>query len=1234
MLANPNFHFPGRQNIIASSPSAPPSPTPLSTTTDVKSKRRSSTHSRQLSFSNASSQSSPTSPARPTSRPVSGHHRRQSSVSSRRESRELMGLPSPTETSEESFSGDSRQHALWALEGKKSVPGLTIGFTKVEIPDWKTPDGEKEEFSWPSSTFSSTNGAFTLQFFVGCMTAPAHSATVALFRRPNPASRTLRHQTGSSAKRALTPGSATPLAYTPSSSLANKRDSFGKSLLSASSSLKEQLHTLMEEDEDAEDEEEPRTSPAYASELDQAPALDSMTAFVEEPEAITEVSNEPDVISNERVSEEVVISTPVISGAPFDMDATPLASSSSSRLSSSSSLTETPASPSASPRPRPPTLQLRPLSLVSSLPITTQISTAANNAIPHSVRYKSLTLATNLPATQTTPSRNTNDPPRRHSLLMNGSQLAPSLSRINKQRRRGSLGYRRSGEDHNPNVAPSSTGSSLRRQSLPMTPGLTPNSTVSGRSTSPSTPSDSISSSRASSEFFQSQAVTSLLSRIASLEEALALSTAATSPSSDSRLSFPILERLASLEEEEECVVKKPHMSQVGRPSTDELIDVIADLKTERDELNNDIVGWRTRCADLTHSSEALQRRLADERRELLLLHQRLSSVTTDLNDSRSAKLKLEDELVLERASGAAAIRERQRLEEEVNDERMERIGLEMKTEKERLAWQKERNGWETERRGWFEERLQFEASLRRCEETIASLRAELDDTTRELKRLQGVSSDPMTTSKLKQPWTGGKFAFPAAPSPPRSESPEQPRPRTSTGFGGLNAGFKFGGGPSAPSSGNSTPRPLSTSPPADCPVPAKPLGRVAEEEDENARHSYDDEGDADATYPCSDDELSEVNSARSSAVNLNSPLPSPTSAVPVPAVHQHRRSVSRVTNWRFPSPRTVEQRRHAAANTGLKEKKDRFFACLEDDEEDQHCAAAPRLIGKPMKAKEHKKLPSGCPAFWLDCDDEDQVLKREAPLPSPATTEEEDDTETDSIQSKSPVSTTLSFPLIPRTIVTPASAPNSRSSSPIDAPVAAAVIPPTNAPTSTPSSRPVAPRSTSPSAPSAPRVAAPVFIPATHPSMTPLPVATFSPAPLTTVPPAPKPSMTIPPSINVANNAVSSAPISPGQASTKVNATGSGYFARLPTLSSMISWGSPRVKAPESEDGFTTQPATSSSTAAPSAPSPPPKIFKAKHVDPEVMRERLRLQLEREGRLSPTKPRLASGKVVMNHGR
>lgn len=70
------------------------------------------------------------------------HHRRRSSVSTRRESAELMGvsLPDlPTVHSEDNINlGDRdsiRRRALLALEGKPD-----LAFSKVEIPDITSPD--------------------------------------------------------------------------------------------------------------------------------------------------------------------------------------------------------------------------------------------------------------------------------------------------------------------------------------------------------------------------------------------------------------------------------------------------------------------------------------------------------------------------------------------------------------------------------------------------------------------------------------------------------------------------------------------------------------------------------------------------------------------------------------------------------------------------------------------------------------------------------------------------------------------------------------------------------------------------------------------------------------------------------------------------------------------------------------------------------------------------------------
>lgn len=96
-----------------------------------------------LSLSAPDSPTSSVNPP-PTKRPTSHHHRR-SSVSTRRESAELMGvsLPElPTAHSDDNVNlGDRdsiRRRALWALEGKPD-----LAFSKVEIPDITSPDTSK-----------------------------------------------------------------------------------------------------------------------------------------------------------------------------------------------------------------------------------------------------------------------------------------------------------------------------------------------------------------------------------------------------------------------------------------------------------------------------------------------------------------------------------------------------------------------------------------------------------------------------------------------------------------------------------------------------------------------------------------------------------------------------------------------------------------------------------------------------------------------------------------------------------------------------------------------------------------------------------------------------------------------------------------------------------------------------------------------------------------------------------
>ncbi|THH21053.1 hypothetical protein EW146_g428 [Bondarzewia mesenterica] len=154
-----------------------------------------------------SSQSMGSSSQRPNS-----HHRRRSSVSTRRESAEMMGvsLPDlPSSNSDDNINlGDKdsiRRRALWALEGKTD----SGAFSRVEIPELNTPEIERRLNDFPSKP------SFPPGF--GC-------------------------------------GFGSGL-----STIAGKRDSFGKHFVSSAS--KDQLHTLVEEEEEDEQEEDEQGFP-------------------------------------------------------------------------------------------------------------------------------------------------------------------------------------------------------------------------------------------------------------------------------------------------------------------------------------------------------------------------------------------------------------------------------------------------------------------------------------------------------------------------------------------------------------------------------------------------------------------------------------------------------------------------------------------------------------------------------------------------------------------------------------------------------------------------------------------------------------------------------------------------------------------------------------------------------------------------------------------------------------
>ncbi|THU83919.1 hypothetical protein K435DRAFT_870794, partial [Dendrothele bispora CBS 962.96] len=117
-----------------------------------------STNSYDMSSSTTNSMSSLSSLSSLSSKRNS-HHRRRSSVSTRTESAEIMGVTLP-DFPEDNNPGEKdaiRRRALWALEGKPDA-----SYSKVEIPELSsTPEIEKKIFEFPTKpSFPPGPGAF------------------------------------------------------------------------------------------------------------------------------------------------------------------------------------------------------------------------------------------------------------------------------------------------------------------------------------------------------------------------------------------------------------------------------------------------------------------------------------------------------------------------------------------------------------------------------------------------------------------------------------------------------------------------------------------------------------------------------------------------------------------------------------------------------------------------------------------------------------------------------------------------------------------------------------------------------------------------------------------------------------------------------------------------------------------------------------------------------------------
>jgi hypothetical protein len=289
---------------------------------------------------------------------------------------------------------------------------------------------------------------------------------------------------------------------------------------------------------------------------------DQLHTLVEEEEEEEEV-NESDVAAN----------VPDEARSPTDLRPTPL-------------------------RPRPAKLSLRPLSLTPE----SVISKSHGLPTPPSTgpAFKSLSLRSSLSISSddlammnatirpsnVSPTPSVSSARRRSPLLCDSPSSVPSDE--DKPRRQSSISYK-----HSQSVSQSVAG-------LP-TPDLTPTSERRFSEFSLSSSDDDFSFTRplsASEQHFLFKSHNALLARITDLERALS-----------SRTRPPSCSSTAS--------------SSSSEPS-DEMLRLLADLKSERDELKRDIDGWRTRVSDLEKQISIYARRVEAERRDAWVARSRV----------------------------------------------------------------------------------------------------------------------------------------------------------------------------------------------------------------------------------------------------------------------------------------------------------------------------------------------------------------------------------------------------------------------------------------------------------------------------------------------------------------------------------------------------------------------------------------------------------------------------------
>jgi len=236
--------------------------------------------------------------------------------------------------------------------------------------------------------------------------------------------------------------------------------------------------------------------------------------------------------------------------------------------------------PAPSPLPqrhRPASLKLRPLSLRSAAALPTPSPTPP---MRNSAKLKSLTLASAIIVQATTLG-----PPKRSSAVVpGGSPMLNSIELDTSLQRSNSVGRRNPDSARPGRLMPDTSSSSL-------SPSPSPRFGARGRSPSPGR--SSTHSPDDAHTAYLTQSHTSLLARIADLENALTIR-----------------------DDRSEPVLTEP---------SEELLEMLADLKTERDNLKKELDDAHTKTVEHEKLVTILSRRVDNERREVWVTKEKLA---------------------------------------------------------------------------------------------------------------------------------------------------------------------------------------------------------------------------------------------------------------------------------------------------------------------------------------------------------------------------------------------------------------------------------------------------------------------------------------------------------------------------------------------------------------------------------------------------------------------------------